>query len=253
MMTFSGLQAVERPGGLTEAERLGSPRVLILGIKAEELVSLTALFDGGGFSCSHAPLEQALGRPHIASGFDLVVVDNGAGEGAAMSFCRELKGRGPPIMILSEASDVADRVIALELGADDLLGRPFHKRELLARARALVRRSTGGSGPADPAPLPRMGVLHTETRMLVGPDKAKIMLTPNVFEVLRVFLSRPDEPLSAEEVTGLIPGAVSVSHFRTTIIRLRRKLAEAGFEAGMLASVRSDGYRLDRRIGIELR
>jgi DNA-binding response OmpR family regulator len=186
--------------------------------------------------------------------FDLIVLDGQLGEGGVLAVCRRLVvAQDAPILILSDVAEVTDRVLALELGADDLLGRPFDSRELLARARALLRRSTPRVPPSALPPRTGEGELHRPTRTLIGSEAVRVTLTPTLLAVLEIFLSRPGEALSAEEVAKALGGAVSISHFRTTIVRLRRKLQEAGFDPDHLASVRSDGYRLDPRLKIKVR
>jgi two-component system OmpR family response regulator len=187
---------------------------------------------------------------------DLIILDGRLRDGGAMAVCRRLAvSYTAPIIMISDSADVTDRVIALEVGADDLLSRPFNSRELLARARALVRRSRallsaripgmdGGRRPVRGAQSWRIDAI---TRKLTGPTGDTAVLTPGEVALLYVFLARPGQPVTGEIAAEELPG-LSANHFRTSIVRLRRKMMKAGFEADTVKTLRSGGYFMEEDV-----
>jgi len=159
-----------------------------------------------------------------------------------LAICRRLAPRGLAVLMLSALGDVTDRVVGLELGAADYLVKPFDPRELLARVRALLRRS---QPPAEAAYAFAGWRYDPGQCRLSDPDGATVLLTPNEHVLLRAFLDRPGRLLTRGQLLDLTHGPDAEPFDRAidlAVSRLRRKLGEAGPE--MIETVRGAGYRL---------
>jgi DNA-binding response OmpR family regulator len=158
---------------------------------------------------------------------------------------RERSGRIGIIMVTA-ASDMVDRVVGLETGADDYIAKPFEPRELLARVRSVLRRATGA--PASPGPRVRMGcrVLDVEKRILVDPvDGREEKLTASEFDLLKVFAENPNRPLQRDwllEVTAHREMEAFDRAIDLRITRLRRKIESDPAHPAAIRTVRGVGY-----------
>jgi two-component system OmpR family response regulator len=183
---------------------------------------------------------------------DVVVLDVMLPGEDGLSICRRLTSREdvrPAVIMLSAAGEDTDRIVGLELGADDYLPKPANPRELLARIRALLRRSA-------PAPqengAPHIGyefsgwTLSIWARELQTPDGVIVPLTGSEFALLRTFVEHPREVLNRDRVLQLMRGKSTFAFDRAVdlqLSRLRRKLTAAYGEAGNLfRTVRNEGY-----------
>jgi two-component system OmpR family response regulator len=183
---------------------------------------------------------------------DVVVLDVMLPGEDGLSICRRLTGREdarPAVIMLSAAGEDTDRIVGLELGADDYLPKPANPRELLARIRALMRRSA----PAAPENgAPHIGyefsgwTLSIWARELQTPDGVIVPLTGSEFALLRTFVEHPREVLNRDRVLQLMRGKSTFAFDRAVdlqLSRLRRKLTAAYGEAGNLfRTVRNEGY-----------
>ena len=183
---------------------------------------------------------------------DVVILDVMLPGEDGLSICRRLTGSGearPAIIMLSAAGEDTDRIVGLELGADDYLPKPANPRELLARIRALMRRSAATPEPAASA---YVGyefsgwTLSIWARELQTPDGVVVPLTGSEFALLRTFVEHPREVLDRDRVLSLVRGRSSFAFDRAVdlqLSRLRRKLTSAHGEAGNLfRTVRNEGY-----------
>src|SRR5262249_19078806 len=145
-----------------------------------------------------------------AGQFDLIVLDVMLPDGSGLDICRGLRDRKPhiPVILLTALKEDVDRIIGLELGADDYLGKPFNPRELSARIRAVLRRSA----PEEAAP-PKVRVyrfagyrLEPDTRKVIDAEGVAIDLTGAEFDLLQVFLDRPGRLLSRDQLLDLTQG-----------------------------------------------
>lgn len=169
-----------------------------------------------------------------------------------LSLAAWLRGRGDcGIIFATSAGQPDDRVIGIELGADDYLVKPYELRELLARIRAVLRRL-----PAAPTPRPapaakdhslRFGgfILDTAARQLNGPDGAPVPLTALEFELLEALARRPGRLLSREQLAQIAHGRDGGDGRATDIriARLRRKLEADPSQPRLITTVRGEGYR----------
>jgi DNA-binding response OmpR family regulator len=180
---------------------------------------------------------------------DLIVLDLILPDVDGLVLCYTLKGiANVPIVICSGTNRRRDPILALKLGADDFVHKPFELDDLLARIEAVLRRAPPHTVPQQ-APELRVGELVVEParhRVLVGP--VSLALTPTEFRLLTVLAAHPDEVLSRDDLAHEVWGYADASHSRTIDVhvrRLRAKLAHVeGATAPSIVSVRGAGYRL---------
>ena len=192
-------------------------------------------------------LEEALRRR-----FDVVLLDLMLPEKGGLDVCRELRARSDvPIIVLTARGEEADRVMGLELGADDYVGKPFSPRELLARIRAVVRRARGQAGPV--LEVVRVGKLSLDPgarrAALAGKE---LPLTSYEFTLLYALASRAGRVLSREQLIELAGGNSEESFDRSVdvhVSRLRHKLGDDPKHPRLLKTVRGAGYVLSAEGG----
>jgi DNA-binding response OmpR family regulator len=190
-----------------------------------------------------AAMDAALGRVRP----DLVILDLMLPGEHGLSICRRLRMQDAvPILMLSAKSDEIDRVVGLELGADDYLVKPFGPRELLARVRAILRRSQPQTAPAANRRFSFEGfVIDFDARHLAGRDAETISLTSAEFDLLACFVQRPRRVLTRDQILDWTRGRNAEPFDRTVdmlISRLRRKLDAASPGMELISTVRNGGY-----------
>lgn len=165
-----------------------------------------------GFQVTVAETVQTLNRLWLRERFDLLILDLMLPEEDGLSICRRLRGTGDttPIIMLTAKSDEIDRIIGLEMGADDYLPKPFNPRELVARINAVLRRKVQNElpgGPSEGVEIFQFGnfTLDLSKRTLKKLD-GNINLTTGEFSVLKVFARHARQPLSREKLMELARG-----------------------------------------------
>ncbi len=212
-----------------------------------------------GFRVSTAADGRAM-RQHLAHGpVDLVVLDIRLGQEDGMALARELRAAsGIPIIMLTGQREEADRVLGLELGADDYLTKPFSPRELLARIRAVLRRAQART-PSPPNrnqwPLYRFAgwELDMRTRCLRSPEGAPVALTRGELSLLAAFLSAPERVLSRDEILDLSrvhDNEVFDRSLDVQILRLRRKIENNPGEPELIKTERGVGYIFAAKVDV---
>ncbi|HJW26807.1 MAG TPA: response regulator transcription factor [Rhodocyclaceae bacterium] len=196
-----------------------------------------------GFSVDHVPAaepaETALGLTH----YDLAIVDIGLPHMDGHELIRRLRRRGVlvPVLILTARDGLDDRVIGLDLGADDFMVKPFHLPELLARMRALIRRSRSAASSEL-----RAGCLCLDQARRVATSKgAPIDLTGREWEILQqLMLASPNVVPKQKMVESLSEwdNELTTNAIEIYVSRLRGKLQDCGVE---IRTIRGIGYRLD--------
>lgn len=187
------------------------------------------------------------------SHFDLVILDIMLPGTDGFEVCRRLRVKGDvPVLFLSARDTELDKVVGLELGGDDYLAKPFGIRELQARVKALLRRSTTGTRPAAAGPegerFEAAGISLDEGSHEVTHDGEPIDLTPREFELLACLMRHHGKVLSRDQLLRQAWGweiVVETKTVDTHIKRLRDKLESAGVDPDVVETVRGYGYRLN--------
>jgi two-component system OmpR family response regulator len=190
---------------------------------------------------------------------DLLVLDLNLPGDDGLTLCRKLRARSAlPVIMLTARNEPLDRILGLEMGADDYLPKPFEPRELLARIRSVLRRSHAmpSNQPAQSAQRIRFGgwTLDLTARHLIHPDGMLIMLSGAEFRLLRVFLEHPNRVLNRDQLLNLTQGRDSDPFDRSIdiqISRLRQKLGEDARSPQIIKTVRNGGYVLALQVMVE--
>lgn len=183
---------------------------------------------------------------------DLVVLDIMLPGKSGYDICREIRATKSrvPILMLSAKGQEVDKVVGLELGADDYVTKPFSLRELLARVQALLRRSDFSAEPAGDMPEEiKFGKVRIETKALRGVrGKEKFELTPRELSVLALLFRERGNAVSRDKILNEVWGIEYYGTTRTLdqlIVKLRQKIEEEPGEPEHLLTVHGLGYRLD--------
>jgi two-component system OmpR family response regulator len=188
-----------------------------------------------------------LGRYH------LVVLDLMLPGESGLDFARWLRAQEDvPIVMLTAMAEETDRIVGLELGADDYVAKPFNPRELLARIRAVLRRANGeGAAGAKEPPAKAIRfagwTLEPTRRRLLSPEGAEVPLTGGEYELLQVLVERPNRVLTRDMLMDLLRGRQAGPFDRAidvAVSRLRRKLEDDGRNPTLIKTVRGGGYVL---------
>jgi DNA-binding response OmpR family regulator len=180
---------------------------------------------------------------------ELVILDVMLPGRSGLDVLRDLRATGAevPVLMLTAKSDVVDRVVGLELGADDYLPKPFAVRELLARVRALLRRSTSRAAAATELVL---GSVRFDLRgMTAAGPQGPLDLTPHDIRVLQILAERRGEIVPRIEIVEEVCGLDSDATLRTVdnhVMALRRAIGDDPRRPRWLHTVRGEGYRLAR-------
>jgi two-component system OmpR family response regulator len=185
-----------------------------------------------------------------AARIDLVVLDIMMPGDDGLTLCRQLRANGTiPIIMLTAVGSEVDRVVGLEMGADDYLPKPFDARELLARIRAVLRRAAMPP-PGSPAGTRRVFEfagwrLDVTRRQLHSPANARVDLRAAEFDLLLALVERPQHVLTRDQLLDLARGRASTSFDRSIdvhISRLRHRIEVDPKEPELIKTVRSEGY-----------
>ncbi|MDG1130223.1 MAG: response regulator [Paracoccaceae bacterium] len=226
------------------------PHILIVDDHREIRDALVKYIEKNGMRATSAANAVAMDAAMKVGQFDLIVLDVMMPGEDGLSVCRRLHAQGGiPILMLTALGDETDRIVGLEVGADDYLPKPFNPRELLARIKAILRRAdratvAGGSLAGHRLAFDRW-VLDTDRRTLTDRDGVEVALTTAEFRLLTVFLERPRFVLSREQLLDLTSGRAAQVFDRTVdnqISRLRRKIELNPAKPTLIATVWGGGY-----------
>jgi DNA-binding response OmpR family regulator len=225
-----------------------SPLLVLLVEDDLRLASLTREYlEGHGLAVVHVS-DGRRGQDEALSGrYDAVLLDLMLPGKDGLEVCREIRARSDvPIVVLTARGEEADRVMGLELGADDYLAKPFSPRELLARIRAVVRRAKGKAGPTREAV--RVGGLVVDpAARRVTLDGREIALTGYEFSLLHALARRAGRVLGREQLMELAKGSPDDAFDRSIdvhVSRLRQKLGDDPKRPRLIKTVRGAGYLL---------
>ncbi|MEI9965618.1 MAG: response regulator [Caulobacteraceae bacterium] len=231
----------------SEAKALPAPQILVVDDDADLSRHVADYLGVNGYvvhtAANATDMERVMGEQSI----ELVVLDVMLPGESGLDICRRLAdGRGPAVIILSAMGDEVDRIVGLELGADDYLAKPSNPRELLARVRAVLRRREAApSGKKTERVHEFLGFrLDVARRQLKAPSGVVVLLTPGEFSLLTAFLDHPGRILSRDTLVELVRGYDADVFDRAIdvqISRLRRKL-HAHSDVELIRTVRGAGY-----------
>ncbi|QTS86263.1 response regulator transcription factor [Ectopseudomonas khazarica] len=213
----------------------------------------------GGYLTRFNIASEAVGngaamRLALAGGhFDAVILDLMLPGEDGLSLCRELRAASDiPILMLTARCEPADRIIGLELGADDYMAKPFEPRELVARIQSILRRVRDGRDTPRDEPPSQLRfadwTLHSVLRQLQAPSGLVVPLSNAEFRLLWAFLERPRRVLSREQLLDAARGRAIEAFDRSIdllVSRLRQKLGDDSRNPNLIKTVRGEGYLLD--------
>lgn len=232
------------------------PHVLLVEDDPEISRMLGDVLTDNGFAVSAAQSAVEMDEVLAGEAIDLVVLDLMLPGEDGLSICRRLRaGSSIPIIMVTARGDEVDRIVGLEIGADDYLPKPFNSRELLARIRALLRRAQTSTATA----LSRQRVLtfagwriDPATRQLHNPDGVRVTMTSVEFDVLLAFCRNPGRVLSREQLLEMVHGGIAGPIERSIdvhISRIRQKLETDPRDPVLIKTVRLGGYLFTPPLG----
>ena len=228
-------------------------RILIVDDDPELRELLRGYLGGNGYDVDAAEDGAAMRSRIAAAAPDLVILDLMLPGEDGLALCRELRAASAtsslPILMLTARGEDTDRIVGLEMGADDYLPKPFNPRELLARIRSILRRA--GENAAREAPARAFAfagwTLDLGARHLVGADGVVVPISNGEFKLLRAFAENPFRVLTRDQLMDVLAGREAGPFDRSVDVmvhRLRRRLDDDAREPQLIKTVRSEGYML---------
>jgi len=232
----------------------GASRATVLIVEDDAALARTLIdaLDLAGYRVWHA-IDGADARAQLERARpDMILLDLILPDIDGLVLCYTLKSAANvPIVICSGTNRKRDPILALKLGADDFVHKPFELDDLLARVEAVLRRTPRPVAPAPPPPELRVGALLVEpARHRVFLSGEPVALTPTEFRLITVMASHPEHVLSRDELAQDVWGLSDLTHGRTIDVhvrRLRLKLQRTGRPGPTIVSVRRSGYKLTQR------
>lgn len=228
------------------------PHILIVDDHRDIRDAVSRYLEKNGLRASTARDAAEMDAMLAVGRYDLIVLDVMMPGEDGLSVCRRLSAEGKtPVLMLTALGDETDRIVGLEIGADDYLPKPFNPRELLARIKAILRRAERLEPSAGALSGRRIGfarfVFDTDRRTLHSDGGQEIALTGAEFKLLTVFLERPRLVLNRDQLLDLTAGRAAQIFDRTIdnqVSRLRRKIERDPARPEIITTVRGGGYCL---------
>ena len=230
-----------------------SPHILVVDDDREIRDLLVKFFEKHQLRVTAVRDAREARRIWATGNFNLVVLDLMLPGESGFDFARWLRANAEvPIVMLTAMADETDRIIGLELGADDYVAKPFNPRELLARIRAVLRRAGEHSAaPKTEKPTRNLRfagwILEPARRRLLNPDGVEVPLTGGEYDLLVALVERANRVLTRDMLLDLLRGRQAGPFDRAidvAVSRLRRKLEDDGRHAQIIKTVRGGGYVL---------
>ncbi len=233
-----------------------SPHLLIVDDDREIRDLVARFLKKHGFRVDTAADGREMDR-HLGAGrFDLLILDLMLPGEDGLSLCRRLRAEsGLPIILLTALGEETDRIVGLEMGADDYLPKPFNPRELLARIKAVLRRAEGLPVSGERAATATLAFegwrLDPATRELRSADGVLTPLSSGEFDLLVAFAEHPQRVLSRDQLLDLTRGRSAQLFDRSIDVqlsRLRRKIEADPKDPSLIKTVRNEGYIFTARV-----
>jgi two-component system, OmpR family, response regulator len=229
---------------------MAAPNILIVEDDRETRTLIAKYLGANGCNVMTATDGQAMVRALADHRVDLLILDVMLPGEDGLSLCRKVRAESQtPIIMLTARGEDVDRILGLEMGADDYLAKPFNPRELLARINAVLRRQAAAltvSAANGATVLAFQGWrIDFRLRELRNPAGARVAMTSAEFDLLRTFCERPGRVLSRESLLDFTQGRNAGSFERSIdvlVSRIRRKIETDPQDATMIKTVRSGGY-----------
>jgi two-component system OmpR family response regulator len=239
----------------TQASVLPARHILVVDDDSQLREQVVGYLTEHGFQLHAAGDAAAMEAELAAAPIDLIVLDVMLPGEDGLAICRRFANGegGPPIIMLSAMGEDTDRIVGLELGADDYLAKPCNPRELLARVRAVLRRNeqrsvSAGVGAGCEFAGWRLDLVRRELR---SPQGVVVNLSSGEFSLLRAFVERPQRVLTRDQLLEFARGPDSDAFDRAIdvqISRLRRKLDDGGGGQDLIRTIRNEGYMFTAKV-----
>ena len=228
------------------------PHILVVDDDRDIRLLVGDYLKKNGYRASVAADGRQMREALAVSGIDLVVLDLMLPGEDGLSLCRDLRARSDlPVLMLSARGEPIDRILGLEMGADDYLAKPFEPRELLVRVRNILRRvhALPSRGAEAQARRWRFAgwTLDGESRQLVSPQGVVVALSGAEYRLLEVFLAHPNRVLTRDQLMDLARGKEADPFDRSIdlrVSRLRQKLGDNARAPSLIKTLRNEGYVL---------
>ncbi len=239
---------------------MDTPSKILIVDDDRDIRSLLADYlDGHGYSTLMAADGNAMWAALDSNQVDLVVLDLNLPGDDGLTLCRNLRAKSMmPVIMLTARSEPLDRILGLEMGADDYLPKPFEPRELLARIRSVLRRTQSMILGSNGEQVQRLKfsdwTLDLTARHLVSPEGMVIALSGAEFRMLNIFLDHPNRILNRDQLLNMTHGRDADPFDRSIdiqISRLRQKLREDARSPQIIKTVRNGGYVLSVNVTME--
>ena len=230
--------------------------VLVVDDDAEIRSLLSEYLERNGYRVSAVADGRGMWAALESKRPDLVVLDVMLPGDDGLTLCRTLRARSSlPIIMLTARGEETDRIVGLEMGADDYLAKPFNPRELLARIKSVLRRSRSLPENLEPEQATTLRFagwsLDLKARHLVSPEHVVVPLSGTEFKLLRVFLAHPNSVLTRDQLIELMMSRDAGPFDRAIdvqVSRLRHRLADDAKEPSLIKTIRGEGYVLAARV-----
>ena len=233
--------------------------VLVVDDDAEIRSLLRDYLQKNGYRVTAVADGRAMWAAFDAAKADIVVLDVMMPGDDGLTLCRNLRARSQvPVIMLTARGEETDRIVGLEMGADDYLPKPFNPRELLARIKSILRRTRALPDNLQPDEARRLRftgwALDTVTRNLQSPAGVVVALSGTEFRLLRIFLAHPNRVLTRDQLIDLLLSRDATPFDRSIdvqVSRLRHRLNDDAAQPAIIKTVRSQGYVLAAEVAAE--
>lgn len=225
-----------------------STQVLLVEDDTEIAVMLIQMMSENGFHAVAAGSATEMDALLCRQGFDLIILDAMLPGEDGFSICRRLRtASSTPIIMLTALGEDVDRIVGIELGADDYITKPFNSRELVARMRGLLRRASYGTEYRERREALKFAGWRIDpiARQLRDPDDVRVSMTTAEFDILLAFCHNPGRVLTRDQLLGLTHAGLAGPIERSVdvhVSRVRQKIEPSVREPTLIKTVRLGGY-----------